>query len=140
MLVRTLVCHLVVPGSNLAKVTICLYFYWNFENVLFLILGPSIVPYDCPTWKLHRTGFGMFGIKKLARLERWYMWAVLSNIKMKIRTQIFLNFPNQPILGSTRSFITYFTFNCYYACKIYERQYLIIVQFCHWSHINKGVD
>ena len=73
MVVRTLVCHLVVPGSNLVKVTICLHFYWNFENVLFLILGPSIMPYDCPTWKLHRTGFGMFGIKKLARLERWYM-------------------------------------------------------------------
>ena len=32
------------------------------------------MPSDSPTQKLHRTGFGMFGIEKLARLELWYMW------------------------------------------------------------------
>ena len=42
VMVSTLACHAGVPGSIPAKVTSCLYFYWNFWKCTFLIWSPGI--------------------------------------------------------------------------------------------------
>ena len=47
----------------------------------FLVLDIPKVPSDSTIWELHKSIFGIFGIKNLSRLDSRDMWASSSTVR-----------------------------------------------------------